>query len=233
VQPGSRQSVGDANRGRLTARPSGAPSDPIEPGLHKIVPPGTREALLYIPAAHGMNSAYPLIVSLHGAGGAARHGIDILQAQAEQHGFAVLAPSSQRQTWEGVFGGYGPDVAALDFCLSHVCKRLHVRSETVAVSGFSDDASYALSIGLSNGSLFHHIIAFSPGFVTAGEAEGKPRIFVSPGSRDTVLPVDRCSRVLIPRLRRGGYSVAYHEFDGPHTVPEKVKADAMRWWRVG
>jgi predicted esterase len=35
---------------------------------------------------------------------------------------------------------------------------------TLAVSGFSDGASYALSIGPANGDLFTHVMAFSPGF---------------------------------------------------------------------
>ena len=35
----------------------------------------------------------------------------------------------------------------------------------LAISGFSDGASYALSLGLANADLFTHIVAFSPGFV--------------------------------------------------------------------
>lgn len=34
-------------------------------------------------------------------------------------------------------------------------------------AGFSDGASYALSLGLPNGNLFSHIVAFSPGFMRA------------------------------------------------------------------
>jgi phospholipase/carboxylesterase len=35
----------------------------------------------------------------------------------------------------------------------------------VALGGFSDGASYALSLDLTNGDLFASLIAFSPGFI--------------------------------------------------------------------
>jgi len=51
----------------------------------------------------------------------------------------------------------------------------------VAIQGFSDGASYALSLGLTNGDLFTHVIAFSPGFAAPAEQRGRPRIYVSHG----------------------------------------------------
>jgi phospholipase/carboxylesterase len=37
-----------------------------------------------------------------------------------------------------------------------------------------------------------------------------------------VLPIDRCSRRLVPELQRAGYDVTYEEFDGGHVVPPSV-----------
>ena len=54
-------------------------------------------------------------------------------------------------------------------------------------------------------------------------------MFVSHGKADAVLPIDRCSRRLIPQLQRA-YDTTYHEFDGPHIVrPEEAK-QAMQWF---
>jgi phospholipase/carboxylesterase len=117
-------------------------------------------------------------------------------------------------------GGYGPDVAFLDEALAAVFARFAVGS--VAVSGFSDGASYALSIGLANGDLFGHVLAWSPGFMAPPDLAGRPRVFVSHGTGDRVLPIDRCSRRLVPSLRADGYDVAYEEFDGGHAVPPSV-----------
>jgi phospholipase/carboxylesterase len=43
------------------------------------------------------------------------------------------------------------------------------------------------------------------------------------------LPIDRCSRRLVPALRQAGYRVHYHEFDGGHEVPPPVVEEALGW----
>ena len=100
----------------------------------------------------------------------------------------------------------------------------------LAAGGVSDGASYALSIGLTNGDLFEAVIAFSPGFIAPGELIGRPRIFVSHGVTDPILPIDGCSRRIVPLLKEAGYDVTYREFDGGHTVPPTVSDEALRWW---
>jgi predicted esterase len=99
----------------------------------------------------------------------------------------------------------------------------------IAVGGFSDGASYALSLGLANGDLFPRVIAFSPGFVVSAAVHGHPRFFVSHGTADPILPIDECSRVIVPRLRSMGYDVTFREFDGRHEVPADVAQAGMRW----
>jgi phospholipase/carboxylesterase len=84
-------------------------------------------------------------------------------------------------------------------------------------------------MGLTNGDLFKRIIAFSPGYLAASPPAGKPSIFVSHGTADTVLPIDRCSRVIVPMLRNAGYTVEYIEFEGGHRVTPETREQAMRW----
>jgi phospholipase/carboxylesterase len=90
--------------------------------------------------------------------------------------------------------------------------------------------SYALSIGITNGDLFREIIAFSPGFMAPDGEVDRPRIYISHGVHDQVLPIDHCSRRIVPQLRRAGYDVTYHEFDGPHTVPPEIAREALTWF---
>jgi phospholipase/carboxylesterase len=100
----------------------------------------------------------------------------------------------------------------------------------VAISGFSDGASYALSVGLANGDVFSHVAAFSPGFVPRAVRVGRPRVFISHGTMDEVLPIASCSRRIVADIRRGGYDVRYDEFEGPHTVPVAVARAAIDWF---
>jgi predicted esterase len=98
------------------------------------------------------------------------------------------------------------------------------------MGGFSDGATYALSLGLVNGDLFRALVAFSPGFVAEGEPFlGRPRVFVSHGTEDQVLPIDRTSRTIVPGLRARGYDVTYREFDGRHEVPIEIAREGLAW----
>ena len=58
---------------------------------------------------------------------------------------------------------------------------------------------------------------------------GKPKIFVSHGEHDQVMPVEDTSRLFVPRLARLGYDVTYHEYDGRHGVPVDVVRKGFAW----
>src|SRR4051812_27856815 len=117
---------------------------------------------------------------LHGAGGTADQVVPILQGAATQRGVIILAPDSRsRSTWDVIRDGFGPDVVFIDRALTSVFERFVIDPQRTAIGGFSDGASYALSLGLANGDLFHDILAFSPGFEAPSEPEGRPRVFIS------------------------------------------------------
>ena len=219
----------NAERGRLEARPARGEARAERPGLHRLTASGGVEGLLHVPAGYSPTRPPPLVVLLHGAGSDARGGLAPLRDPADEAGVMLLAPKSRGRTWDVVLGGFGPDVASMDALLGHVFERFAVDRSRLALGGFSDGASYALSLGLTNGELFTHLIAFSPGFMDTGEKRGRPSIYVSHGVEDRVLPIDSCSRVLVPQLRRAHYDVDYREFDGGHTVPAGVARAALRW----
>ncbi len=54
--------------------------------------------------------------------------------------------------------------------------RCPVDTTRLAVGGFSAGASYALSIGLANGDLFGHVLAFPPGFMAPMNTRGRPQV---------------------------------------------------------
>ena len=184
--------------------------------------------VLLPPNAEPARSA-PVALLLHGAGGTSEHGLRLLEPFASAAGMIVIAPQSQSYTWDLILGGYRADVETVEQLLSWTLERRQASRSNFAIGGFSDGASYALSLGLDNGDVFTHIVALSPGFAAPVAPQGKPRIFVSHGVRDRVLPIDTCSRRLAPRLKRSGYSLDYYEFDGEHTVPTNVAKHAARW----
>lgn len=215
---------------RLRARPANviaaAPT-----GLHSLNWGVHRNSLLYVPCQYTSAQPLPLVVLLHGAGGHAHHGLELMHHLADDNGMILLAPSSSGRTWDAIITSvYGKDVELIDLTLDHVFNRYAVDASHLAIGGFSDGASYALSLGLANGDLFTHVIAFSPGFIAALVPRDQPKIFISHGERDAVLPIDACSRRIVPRLQRAGYEVEYREFDGPHVIPPEIARDAVAWF---
>jgi phospholipase/carboxylesterase len=189
---------------------------------------GERDGVIQMPSIR-TEGKVPLLVFLHGA---TQNGAGMLRRigpAAEQAGVAVLAPDSRDTTWDAIRGDFGEDVAFVNRALEHVFARLAVDPARVTIGGFSDGASYALSLGLANGDLFPRVAAFSPGFIINAMAVGRPRFFVSHGRSDQILPIDRCSRIIVPRLRALGYDVTFREFDGRHEVPPDVAIEGVRW----
>src|SRR5919199_701384 len=219
--------------GRLRARPAATTgAGPV--GLRLLEPGTAREGYLYVPPAYRAKRLAPLVVLLHGAGEDSRDGLALLRSQADGAGLILLAPSSREYTWDLLVGRrYGPDVAAIDRALEWTFSRYAVDPARVAVGGYSDGASYALSLGIPNGDLFTHVLAFSPGFMAPANREGYPRVYVSHGTRDRWLPIDRCSRRIVPQLERAGYEVRYRGFEGGHVVPPEIARGAVSWFTAG
>jgi predicted esterase len=199
-------------------------------GLQALPDANGRDSYLYVPPSYTPDYPRPLVLLLHGAGGHALHGLDLLRGLADNAGLILLAPASRDSTWDVIAQHYyGVDVELIDRSLAMVFADYAIAPEHLAIGGFSDGASYALSLGMDNGDLFSHVIAFSPGFTAPVAPRGLPRIFISHGIDDHVLPIDVCSRRIVPRLRKEGYAVEYLEFSGEHVVPPDIAARAVSW----
>jgi phospholipase/carboxylesterase len=212
--------------GRLAARPLSNVATSAAPGARLLGLDRSRDAILYVPGT--TDALLPLLVLFHGAGGSGERLLRRFMPEAETAGVALLAPDSRASTWDAIGGSFGRDVAFVDRALERVFATVAVDSSRVGAGGFSDGATYALSLGLINGDLFHTVIACSPGFVVDGPMQGTPKIFVSHGTEDQILPINRCSRVIVPALRRRGYDVTFREFEGGHEVPAEIAREGLR-----
>jgi predicted esterase len=167
---------------------------------------------------------------LHGATQSAEDMFWYLGSTHEEAGVAVLAPNSRDTTWDAIgVGNFSIDVEYLNRALERVFETVAIDPARIAIGGFSDGASYALSLGLINGDLFSRVAAFSPGFLISGTPHGKPQIFISHGTHDHILPIDRCGRRLAAGLIANGYEVTFREFDGDHEIPAPVAREGMTW----
>lgn len=222
----TRPDHGDA---RLLSRPEGPTGTPTR-GHSRLHLGGDRDGALYVPLDYTASRPAPMIVALHGAGGQSADWTP-WQIEAQARGIVLLMPDSRLSTWDILYGKYGDDVSFIDQALAHVFARCSIDTDRMALMGFSDGASYALSLGVANGDLFSHLIAFSPGLLDLATARrGKPQIFVSHGTQDMILFASITRNGIVPRLQRWGHDVEYHEFGDGHIIPDEIASAALDWF---
>jgi phospholipase/carboxylesterase len=224
---------GATGAGRLII-PTEPPKETAGVGLVKL----GRTGLLYVPPSYRANEPLPLLVLLHRAAGTCSEWFSagpngaygLYAAHADQDRFIILAPEAPGQTWGS--GGpkrFGTDHVAINHALEAAFARCAIDRHRLAIGGFSDGASYALSLGLANGDLFGSIIAFSPGYIVRAPGRNKPLLFIAHGGADPVLPAGTSSRIFVASLRKNGYTIDFREFGGGHNVPPAVAEQAMAW----
>ena len=216
--------------GRLQARP-GAPDPllpPLTPGESKLEF-GERYALLYVPTDFDPHKPTPLMMFLHGTGGKATYVIQGWKDQAEKRGFILLAPESEVPTWHLRQLPAGDDAALFDRALAHVFARATIDPRHLVMAGKSDGASTAMSVGLANGDLFSHVMMFSGGSVYGSKGIGRPRLFISHGHQDDILPFDNAQKIA-ELLRALGYDVTFFDFHGGHIITKEGAEAAMTWF---
>lgn len=92
----------------------------------------------------------------------------------------MLAPDAVDKTWDLFLDGYGADVPRIDRALAAVFNNYSIDPSRVLIEGFSDGATYAVSLGLPNGDLFSHIVSFSGGGADVDNPMvGRPKVSFS------------------------------------------------------
>ena len=226
---GCRGTAATGGQGRVTLPADRASRSAKRPdaGTQPLALGGERDGFLMIPAG-APPTPLPLLVLLHGAGGNGGNMLRRLGAAVDAAGIAVLSPDSRDpRTWDAIRGEFGPDVAFINRALRKAFETVDLDAARLSVGGFSDGATYALSLGLANGDIFQRVIAWSPGFFVEDATAGKPRFYISHGRADDILPISRCSRVIVPRLQQRGYDVTYREFDGGHSMPADIIREGL------
>ena len=225
-----------ADAGRLRI-PTGSFAGTASVGLQEL---GGRNGLLYIPPSYRANEPLPLLILLHKSQGtpaswfSAGHpsARDSYSKYADAGRFIILAPAPAGDTWDGGPKTWGHDYVLINSALEAAFARCAIDRRRLAIGGFSDGASYALSLGLANGDLISNIIAFSPGYIVGSIGRGRPAVFISHGTVDIILPIDYCSRPFVAALRKNGYIVDFQEFSGRHEIPAAIRDQAMAWLKA-
>lgn len=234
----TRPSVTDY-QGLLTARP-GAPAT-LNPGRGLFKLGAWPQPLIYVPQGLDAAMPAPLILLLHGGGSDADWTLNRMLKAAEARGVILLAPDAQRYTWdvirdfrddrgEGKPPRFGEDTLRVDAALKQAFAQFNIDPRHVAIGGFSDGASYALSLGPRNDAVFSHIMAFSPGGVAPFDTAAHARVFISHGKQDPMLPFKNTAEGIVPGFKARGFDVTFETFNGVHDFRDAEIAKALDWF---
>ena len=146
----------------------------------------------------------------------------------------LIAPASKGQTWSILRSEQDLDLESVNFALGEAYKRCTIDRRRIAVGGFSDGATYALSLGVSNGDLFPAVMA-----LLARRRSSPASRSASPASSSRTARSTRCCRsssagdAVVQKLRAAGYPVTYRRFRGGHEASTATSAAAVRWFLAG
>lgn len=213
---------------------------------------GEQRAALFTPDEIDPEKRYPLLTVLHGAGRQDEMLIKGWKSEAEQRQAFILIPRSFYMTWDliamGLQGAAGqspegeepssdrPDLDFLEYALDLIYRRYPVDSERQALVGYSDGASYAVSVGLSNPGLFRAVMAWAAGFMALDEETAKPgfqrpQVFVEYGTHDELFPFEQVALGMKQQLEDLGCDLVFQVDEGGRHWPSSTFQDeALDWF---
>jgi phospholipase/carboxylesterase len=214
------------------------PEDTGEPSPtgHVAVERGDSRAVLLTPPEIDPNRLYPLVTVLHGAGRQDELLVRACGAEPEKRGALFLVPRSFHPTWDLIACNERPDLNFLEWAYDLVYRRYPVDPARQALLGYSDGASYALSVGLSNPHVFRAVMGWAAGFVALdprgiGPQEPKPAVLLEYGTHDELFPFERVAKPMRANLERLGYRVEFRVDEGGRHWPSgSFQSEALDWF---
>ena len=200
--------------------------------------PGSGSAVLLTPDEIDPDRRYPLITVLHGAGRQDEALVKLVRDDAERRQALFLVPRSVAPTWDLIATSERNDVDFLEFAYDLVYRRYPIDPFRQALMGFSDGASYALSLGLSNPERFDALMGWAAGFCAldpeAAKAlpeSRKPRIYLEYGTHDQLFDFQTVAIPMRDKLRQAGCDVTFSVDEGGRHWPSGTfYTEALDWY---
>ncbi|HTO51846.1 MAG TPA: hypothetical protein VMR50_00555 [Myxococcota bacterium] len=212
------------------------PRDEPSPTGHVWLENGGSRAVLLTPSEIETDKPYPLITVLHGAGRQDEMLVKAVRDEPDRRRAFFLVPRSVLPTWDLIASAERPDLDFLEYAYDLIYRRYPIDCERQALLGYSDGASYALSVGLSNPQHFRAIMAWAAGFIALEpgfdpNAARKPDLLLEYGTHDPIFPFEHVALPMRANLERAGYSVEWRvDQGGKHWPSPDFLPEALDWF---
>jgi len=212
------------------------PCDEPAPTGHVWIERGESRAILLTPTEIDPAKRYPLISVLHGAGRQDEMLVKACRDEPEKRDALFLVPRSQLPTWDLIASRERPDLDFLEYAYDLIYRRYPVDAGRQALLGYSDGASYALSVGLSNPHVFRAVMGWAAGFLALDTADlepgtPKPPVLLEYGTHDELFPFERVALPMRATLEQLGYTVEFRvDQGGRHWPSGSFQSEALDWF---
>jgi predicted esterase len=215
------------------------PRDEVSPTGFVQIEQGPARAILLTPDEIDPDARYPLVTVFHGAGRQDEMLVKACRDEPERRQALFLVPRSVEPTWDLIAGNGEADLEFLEHAWDLIYRRYPVDAGRQVLLGYSDGASYALSMALSNPGFFDAAIAWAAGFVVVdrsaiGSPARKPRLYLEYGTHDPLFSFEEIALPMRDNLRRGGYEVEFSvDQGGRHWPSGSFQREALDWYFEG
>lgn len=212
------------------------PRDEPSPTGFVTIEHGDCRAVLLTPAEIDPARLYPLITVLHGAGRQDELLVRACRDEPDRRQALFLVPRSFHPTWDLIACDERPDLDFLAYAYDLVYRRYPVDAARQALLGYSDGASYALAVGLSNPHVFRAVMGWAAGFLAIDTAHlepgaPKPPVLLEYGTHDELFPFERVALPMRATLEQLGYAVEFRvDQGGRHWPSGSFQSEALDWF---
>ncbi|MEM7166918.1 MAG: hypothetical protein AAF581_15750 [Planctomycetota bacterium] len=185
----------------------------------------------YIPSSYDGTEEVPLLVAMHGTGGAPGNMIATWGGIADEANFIVLAPSYFDNSTYFTLAG---DQAIFEM-IAEIGDFYQIDSNRIHTNGISTGGTWSFLFALSYADSIASASVFAGGYTGANSfvvaaAQRPVPFYITHGTADPVLSVEN-ARSAVSALQFYGHAVTYDEHAGGHGVP--TGAASAAWAAVG
>jgi predicted esterase len=215
--------------------------DPLPTGFVRIEHEAS-SAILLTPDEIDRGRRYPLFTVLHGAGRQ-----DAALAKGYRHEPArrqalFLIPRSVEPTWDLIAGSERRDLDFLEYAYDLIYRRYPIDPLQQGLIGYSDGASYALSVGLCNASMFRALMVWAAGFLVldpptaeafrrSSPSGARPRVYLEYGTHDELFDFQQVALPMRENLEKAGLDVTFSVDEGGRHWPSgDFHREALDWY---
>ncbi|CAE7503510.1 exgA [Symbiodinium natans] len=188
----------------------------------------------------------PLLFVLHGAGrtkASVESSVLQFSKMSSRNKILIAIPMSIDRTWDlrqtATTGQASADAAFISYILDCLNRDYYIDSGRIAVMGFSDGGSYAISLAVNNPEVFQAAMSWSAGYYLESRHSGqaaptrsKPNILHGHGQVDELFDFQKVAVPMRQSLRSSGHLVTPHNVRSAgaavHGVPCQAERELMR-----